>query len=104
MLTGLMGYAIVGAFQEKRFGRLLATYLTVVTIHGIWNACAVGAGLSINGEMLGKPEWTSSFLAASVGGILVLSAGMFVVLIASNKKLRSEMIPPAISIPSEDKE
>jgi hypothetical protein len=104
MLSGLMGYAIVGAFQEKRFGRLLVTYGTVVIIHGIWNACAVGAGLSANGEALGKPEWITTYLLASIAGIMVLSAGMFVVLIASNRKLRSAITLPPVPVPLEDKE
>jgi hypothetical protein len=103
-LSGLMGYAIVGAFQEKRFGRLLATYLTVVSIHGIWNACAVGAGLAANGELLGKPEWITTYLLASIAGIFVLGAGMFIVLIASNGKVRSEMRLAPVSISAEDKE
>jgi hypothetical protein len=103
-LSGLMGYAIVGAFQENRFGRLLATYSTVVLIHGVWNACAIAAGLSVNGEMLGKPEWIASYLLASIAGIFVLGAGMFIVLIAANGKVRSEMTPPAVLIPIEDKE
>lgn len=104
MLSGLMGYAIVGAFQEKRFGRLIVTYLTVVSIHGIWNACAIGAGLSAVGESLGKPEWLTTFLPASIGGILVLGVGMFFVLLASNRKIRSELAPAPVLASVEDKE
>lgn len=103
-LTGLMGYAIVGAFQEKRFGRLFATYFAVVMIHGIWNACAIGAGLSANGETFGKPEWLTTFLPASVAGIMILGAGILVVLIASNRKLRSEITAPPVLVSAEDKE
>jgi RsiW-degrading membrane proteinase PrsW (M82 family) len=104
MLSGLMGYAIVGAFQEKRFGRLVGTYFTAVSIHGIWNACAIGAGLSANGDALGKAEWLTKFLPASIGGILVLGVGMFFVLLASNRKLRSEVNPAPVLAPVEDKE
>lgn len=104
MLSGLMGYAIVGAFQEKRFGRLLATYSTVVLIHGVWNACAIAAGLSVSGELLGKPEWITTYLLASIAGIFVLGGGMLVVLIASNRKVRSEIMPAPVLIPIEDKE
>jgi hypothetical protein len=103
-LSGLMGYAIVGAFQEKRFARLGATYFAVVAIHGIWNACAVGAALAASGETLGKPEWLTTFLPASIAGLLVLGMGIFVVLIASNRKVRSELAPAPILVPAEDKE
>lgn len=104
MLSGLMGYAIVGAFQEKRFGQLAATYFAVVAIHGIWNACAIGVGLSASGETLGKPEWLTTFLPASAAGILVVGVGMVVVLIASNRKIRSMATPSPVLAPVEDKE
>lgn len=103
-LTGLMGYAIVGAFKEKRIGRLFATYFTVVAIHGIWNACAIAAGLSSNGDALGKTEWLTTALPASIGGLGVLGVGILVIVIASNRKIRSEMIPAPVSLPVEDKE
>lgn len=106
VLTGLMGYAIVGAFQEKRIGRLFATYFGVVAIHGIWNACAIAAGLSANGDMLGKPEWMAAYLPASLCGIGVLGIGIFTVLIASNRKIHTleKATPLPVSLPAEDKE
>ncbi len=104
VLSGLMGYAIVRAFREKTFAHLAVTYLAVVAIHGIWNACAIGAGLSASGETLGKPEWLTTFLPASIAGILVLGVGMFFVLLASNRKVRSELAPVPVLLPAEDKE
>jgi hypothetical protein len=104
VLSGIMGYAIVRAFREKTLGHLAATYLAVVSIHGIWNACAIGLALSASGETLGKPEWLTTFLPASIAGILVLGMGIFVVLIASNRKVRSELAPAPILVPAEDKE
>jgi hypothetical protein len=104
VLSGLMGYAIVAAFRERKFARLAGTYFAVVAIHGIWNACAVGAGLSAAGETLGKPEWLTTFLPASVAGILVLGMGILVVLIASNRKIRSMEATPPVLAPAEDKE
>lgn len=104
MLSGLMGYAIVGAFQEKRFSQLALTYFAVVSIHGIWNACAVGVGLSASGETLGRPEWMITFLPATVAGIFVLGVGILIVLIASNRKVRSMAATPPVLTPVEDKE
>ncbi len=103
-LTGLMGYAIVGAFQEKRIGRLFATYFTVVAIHGIWNASAVAAGLSVIGQTIGKPEWLANFLPASLCGISVLGIGMLAVMVAANRKIRLTPTPTPVSLPVEDKE
>jgi hypothetical protein len=96
--SGLVGWGIVSAFREKRILRFFAAYFGAVSIHGLWNACAVGAGLSVIGEAIGKPEWIFNFIPAMLGGMFVLGVGMFAVLIASNKKLRkppsSPKIPP----------
>jgi len=88
MTSGLVGWGIVSAFREKRILRLFAAYFSAVTIHGVWNACAVGAGLSIVGEFIGKPEWLHTVLPAMAGGMSILGVGMFFVLFASNKKIR----------------
>jgi hypothetical protein len=90
--SGLVGWGIVSAFQEKRIMRLVAAYFSAVLIHGIWNACAVGAGISTIGELIGKPEWLYTIIPAAVSGMIVLGIGMFVVLIASNRKLGSMLI------------
>jgi len=95
--SGLVGWGIVSAFHEKRIMKFFAAYFTAVAIHGIWNACAIGAGLSAIGESIGKPEWLFNFIPAMLGGMFVLGFGMFAVLIASNRKLRnssSHTIPP----------
>ncbi len=90
--SGLVGWGIVSAFQEKKAGRFFAAYFSAVAIHGIWNACAVGAGISTIGELIGKPEWLFNIIPAAISGMAVLGIGMFVVLIASNRKLRSVSI------------
>ncbi len=87
--SGLVGWGIVSAFHEKKAARFFAAYFSAVAIHGIWNACAVGAGISTIGELIGKPEWLFNIIPAAIGGMTVLGIGMFAVLIASNRKLRS---------------
>lgn len=87
--SGLVGWGIISAFKEKRYGRFFAAYLSAVLIHGIWNASAAGAGISAIGESIGKPEWLLNFVPALISGLLVLGVGMLVVLFASNRKLRT---------------
>ena len=94
--SGLVGWGIVSAFREKRVWRFFAAFFTAVAIHGIWNACAVGAGLSAVGESIGRPEWLFKFIPAMLGGMFVLGIGMIPVLIASNKKLRNLPSSPAL--------
>jgi len=93
--TGLVGWGIASAFREKRIPRFFAAYFSAVAIHGIWNACAVGAGLSMIGEFIGKPEWLFTILPAAAGGMSILGVGMLFVLSASNRKLRSSSVLPA---------
>jgi hypothetical protein len=92
--SGLVGWGIVSAFREKRFMRFFAAYFSAVAIHGIWNACAVGAGLATIGESIGKPEWLFNIIPAALCGMSVLAVGMFSVLIASNRKLRNSPSTP----------
>lgn len=93
-LSGLVGWGIASAFREKRIGRFFSAYLAAVTIHGIWNACAVGAGFSMIGEFVGKPEWLFNIVPAAVCGMSVLGIGMLALLIAANRKLRNAAVAP----------
>jgi hypothetical protein len=95
MASGLVGWGIVSAFREKRIMRFFAAYFSAATIHGVWNACAIGLGLSLVGEVIGKPEWFYNVIPAMLGGMIVLGVGIFLVLIASNRKLRI-LSPPVL--------
>ena len=104
MASGLVGWGIVSAFHEKRIMRFVAAYFSAVAIHGLWNACAVGAGLSTVGEFIGKPEWLFSIIPAVISGMLVLASGMFFVLIASNRRLQNSPTDPlpVLQVQTED--
>jgi len=91
MLTsGLVGWGIVSAFKEKRAGRFFAAYISAFLIHGIWNAAAIGTGLSALGESVGRPEWLFNFAPALLCGLMVLGIGVVALLFASNRKLRKQ--------------
>ena len=95
--SGLVGWGITSAFRDKRILRFFAAYFSAVSIHGIWNACAIGIGLSAIGESIGKPEWIANYIPAMLGGMAVLGVGMFVVLAASNRKLRNASLSSALT-------
>ena len=65
--SGLVGWGIVSAFREKRILRFFAAYFSAVAIHGIWNACAVGAGLSMVGECHRQARMAFQYYASHVG-------------------------------------
>jgi hypothetical protein len=91
--SGLVGWGIVSAFHEKRPSKFFAAYFAAVAIHGLWNACAVGVGVSMVGEYIGKPEWLYNVIPAMLCGMSVLGIGMFAVLVAANRKLRNTPSP-----------
>ena len=93
--SGLVGWGIASAFKEKRIGRLIAAFSSAVLIHGVWNAAAAGTGLSAIGESIGKPEWIFNYIPAFLCGLLVMGLGMLAVMFASNRKLRTNPVPPA---------
>lgn len=94
--SGLMGWGIVTVFKEKKYLRFLGTLLSAVLLHGIWNACALGAGITASGEFLGKPEWLINYTPALLCGLLVMAVGIFAVLTASNRRLKKlALIAPA---------
>ena len=97
--SGLMGWGILSAVKEKKYGRFAAAYLTSVLVHGIWNAAAAGAGISAIGESIGRPEWLFNYAPALLCGLIVMAVGMFAVLTASNRKIKNstkiiEAAPP----------
>ncbi len=85
--SGLMGWAIVSAVKEKRILRLLATYLTAVSIHGIWNAAAAGAGIALIASSLENSGLLARIIPAAIGGIIVLGIGLLALLIRANHRL-----------------
>jgi len=93
--SGLMGWAIVSAYQGKRL-RLPLIYLISISIHGLWNSAAV---LIILGGVQGYLKTGSDSTANLLTVIGVVLLGLLVVtivpaMILINRKLR----PPAPEI------
>lgn len=84
--AGVMGWALALAWLRGRYLRMALTFLTVIFIHGLWNALAV---LTASGDfgLEGVPNLDQVAVAAAVGlaGLAVL---MFVIMLASNRSLR----------------
>ncbi|MBL8062620.1 MAG: PrsW family intramembrane metalloprotease [Anaerolineales bacterium] len=94
--SGLVGWGIASAFKEKRIGRLFGAYISAVLIHGVWNACAAGAGISAIGESIGRPDWVFNYTPALICGLMVMGLGMIAILLASNRKLQNNTAPTHI--------
>ena len=91
LTAALMGWALVQAWKEKRYIRLAITYLTAVSIHGLWNALTIISSYS----SLTSAQSTSSIIpwVVKLGdvapfGLGALTIGAFALLLWSNQALR----------------
>jgi hypothetical protein len=87
--TGLMGWAIVYALNERKYGGFLLSYSMAVSLHGLWNAAAVTLALYSVIEALGKGkfyEWLGISGALVIG---MMSIALLIILIASNHAAKS---------------
>ncbi len=101
LTTGLVGWGLVSAFTEKRYGRLAGSYLAAVLLHGVWNGLNI---LSTLGEFPAVRDLLGSFgshLASYAPvGLVLLGAGCFVGLLKTNSNLRRAIMAQD-NLPSE---
>ncbi len=98
LTTGITGWAIVQAWQNRRYLLFGASYLAAVTIHGLWNFLALSAAFAALKEtstytVLGEPV----SLAASLAGLSLLALTMagLAALLWINWRLRNAPAAPA---------
>lgn len=91
--SALMGAAIVTAWHERRYVRLLGTYFLAVLLHGLWNALAVFFTFSNLAELFGQAGRLSTIQPAIMIAMSVLAVGLFAILVLSNRKLRKIPLP-----------
>ncbi len=86
--TALVGWALVGAWQERRYLRLGVAYLTAVAIHGLWNGLTVFATFSSLGEVLPGLErmpWLERVADAAPLSLGTMTLMALIVLVLSNR-------------------
>jgi hypothetical protein len=86
--SGLLGWALVSAWREHRFGRLLATFIAVVLVHGTWNAISLGLAMSgLASYMADVPAILQNELAwLAAWGLMAF--GTLIGLIYNNRQMR----------------
>ncbi len=99
--AGLVGWALVSAWSQKRYLRLALSYLLTVLIHGLWNGMAVlSAVSSLQGlTSVSIPAGLQRIGTVSAYGIIILGGLVLVLFISFNALLRNslarnEPIPP----------
>jgi len=87
--SGLLGWGIVSAYKEHRYGRLAGAFLAVVIVHGSWNAISLGLAMnSISSFEAQVPSYLQNAYPWLAGWI-VLAIGALGGLIFNNSRMRS---------------
>jgi len=86
----LMGLAWHAAFVERRGGRTVALFLLCVSIHGAWNALAIGSGLlSIGQPSTGGFSGSAPPVVVLLGtALLALAGGVAVAFAVVTRRVR----------------
>jgi hypothetical protein len=96
LTTGLVGWALSLAWTEKRYLRLVFSYLVAVAIHAIWNATVIiSAATELFGTAVSLPDLLYTLSAGAPVIFSVLILGCFMLLFGFNLALRRAIIPPA---------
>jgi hypothetical protein len=86
--AGLMGWALVSAWRDKKYLQLGITYLVVIVIHGLWNAMALSSAAQIAMDYYSNPSpWLINMPIVTSLGLVVLSIVNLLILIMANRKL-----------------
>ncbi len=102
--SALMGAAIVLAWRERRYARLIATYSLAILLHGLWNATATLFTFSSLAEQLHQGGFLSTLQPTLAIMMIILAIGLFMILVLSNRKMQKTIPPaPAEIIPPNEK-
>ena len=93
LTTGLVGWGLASARTEKKFVRLIGSFIAAVTLHGVWN------GLNIFTAMADFPTYQDhinpfllNFARYAPVGLILLALGSIVGLLRANLLLRRAII------------
>ena len=87
--SALMGAAIVLAWRERRYLRLVGTYLLALTLHGLWNTFAILFTFSSLAEVFGQSGGLITLQPIMITGMSILAIGLLAILVLSNRKMRN---------------
>lgn len=100
--AGLVGWALVSAWSQRRYLRLGLSYILAVIVHGLWNGMVVlSAASSLQGVAnIPIPANLQRIGPISSTGIIILGALVLVLYVGFNAVLRRNMpgneIPPQV--------
>lgn len=87
--AGLMGWALVRSWQDHKFVQLGLTYLTVVLLHGLWNALSMATATGLAVTYIPNPSpLLKNLSVVSSMGLIILSLINLAILIRANNLVR----------------
>jgi PrsW family intramembrane metalloprotease len=92
--SALMGAAIVMAWRERRYLRLIGTYFLAVLLHGLWNAFATLFTFSTLAELIDQPGGLGTLQPMLITVMSLLAVILFVILFISNRRMRKTVPTP----------
>ncbi len=92
--SALMGAAIVFALRQRRYLRLLGTYILAITLHGLWNTIAILYTFSSLAKLLGQTDRLSTIQPITMIAMSVLAVGLFMILLLANHQMEKTLTPP----------
>jgi RsiW-degrading membrane proteinase PrsW (M82 family) len=93
--SALMGAAIVLAWRERRYLRLLGTYLLAILLHGLWNTAAMLFTFSTLAVSFHQTTPLTAIQPFTIIAMAVLAVVLFTILLFSNRKWRMIFSHPA---------
>jgi RsiW-degrading membrane proteinase PrsW (M82 family) len=89
--SGLFGWALVSAWKEARYARLAGTFLTIILIHGTWNAISLGIALSEFSSYIADVPLLLQHSYPWYAAWILLALGSLGGLIFNNRQMRKQV-------------
>jgi hypothetical protein len=101
--SALMGAAIVLAWRERKYLRLIGTYLLAILLHGLWNAVATLYTFSTLAKLLNQEGRLSTLQLPLIVVMGILALALFLILILSNRRMKKSLSSTPVEpiLPSE---
>ena len=96
LATGMVGWGITSAGTEKKYIRMVSSFIAAVSIHGVWNGLNILTSLAQIGPAWNKPgSFGFYFIDYAPAGLLVLAVGCLIGIIRANNYFRRAIITPS---------
>jgi hypothetical protein len=97
--TSFAAWGLAEGVVRRRWGVTVGVFMAAVTMHGLWNASAIGIGLSgipsSAGQQLLSPELGQALTTAGLGALITLGGGSLLLPSLYMRRLQSSVNPEA---------